>query len=143
MREPGDAGAEVELCMRNFELRVLGYLGYAPELFRCVHCGEKLLPEANSFSAAGGGALCGGCSLSQAGARPISVNAIKAMRLMSAEPFGIFQRLRLPADTAADVEGALRAHINYILERHLRMSEFLDRLKADRKRERRQAQAAL
>jgi DNA repair protein RecO (recombination protein O) len=68
--------------------------------------------------------------VTQPGARPLSVNAIKAMRLMCREPFGIFQRLRLPAETVAEIDGALRAHINYLLERQLRTVEFLDRLKA-------------
>ncbi|HVG95403.1 MAG TPA: DNA repair protein RecO [Chloroflexota bacterium] len=126
--EPGQRRAE--LSVRTFELRLLGVLGYAPELFRCVECGEPLKPEANRISASGGGTVCAGCSPTHPGARPLSVNAIKAMRLMSAEPYGVFQRLQLPAETAAEIEGALRAHINFILERQLRTAEFLDRLKA-------------
>jgi len=52
----------------------------------------------------------------------------------------VFERLRLPVEVALEVHGALRSHVNYILERQLRTSEFLDRLKADHTREVRLAQ---
>ncbi|MGI8424330.1 MAG: DNA repair protein RecO [Chloroflexota bacterium] len=137
MRErPGDAAvaARVELAARNFESKLLGHLGYAPELSTCTECRSRLSPGENRFSAATGGVLCDACGDLHPTARPISVNAIKAMRLFNQEPFGVFHRLRLPVDVAHEVHGALRAHLNFILERQLRTSEFLDRLKADHKR---------
>jgi DNA repair protein RecO (recombination protein O) len=132
-----------ELSVRAFELRLLGRLGYAPELYRCVECGELLRPVENRISASAGGTVCATCGATHPGARPISVNAIKAMRLLAGEPFDVFQRLRLPPETAAEVEGALRAHLNYILERQLRTAEFLDRLKAGQKAERNAAASAV
>ena len=142
VRDGGDASRLVELAMRSFEMRLLGALGYTPELRICVSCGQKLVPEDNRFSATGGGVVCAVCGGAQPGARPISANAIKALRLMSAEPFGVFQRLRLSEAAAQDVARALRAHITYILEKQLRTSEFLDRLKADHRREQRAAAAS-
>ena len=142
IREAGEAGSTVETAMRSFELQLLGHLGYAPELFHCVQCHERLAEGENRFSPSGGGAICPTCGATHPGARLISVNTIKAMRLMSREPFNVFRRLRLTPDQAQEVEGALRAHINFILERQLRTSEFLDRMKADRRRERRQAALA-
>ncbi|HEX2036001.1 MAG TPA: DNA repair protein RecO [Chloroflexota bacterium] len=132
---PGGPAAPVELAVRTFELQLLGRLGYAPELYHCVQCGETLRPEEIRFSPSGGGTLCRACWPTHPGARPLSVTAIKAMRLMSQGPYRTFERLRLPAETGQEIEGALRAHVGYILERQLRTSEFLDRLKADRKRQ--------
>ena len=134
---PGDAAtaARVELAARNFETKLLGHLGYAPELTHCTECRARLAPSENKFSAAAGGVLCDSCGTVQPSARPISVNAIKALRLFAQEPFGVFDRLRLPVDVALELHGTLRSHVNYILERQLRTSEFLDRLKADHKRE--------
>jgi DNA repair protein RecO (recombination protein O) len=142
IREPGEPGSAVETAMRNFELQLLGHLGYAPELMRCVQCQERLVDGENRFSPSSGGVVCANCSAVHPGGRLLSVNAIKAMRLMSQEPFGVFRRLRLTPDQSFEVEGALRSHINFILERQLRTAEFLDRMKADRKRERRQAAVA-
>ena len=134
---PGDAAvaARVELAARNFEAKLLGHLGYAPELTNCTECRARLAPADNRFSAAAGGVLCDACGTLQPSARPISVNAIKALRLFSQEPFGVYERLRMPVEVALEVHGALRSLVNYILERQLRTSEFLDRLKADHRRE--------
>ncbi len=138
----GDAsiGAQVELAARNFEAKLLGHLGYAPELSHCTECHARLSPGDNRFSAASGGMLCESCGDMQPSSRPVSVNAIKALRLLSQEPFGVFSRLRLPDQVAQEVDTTLRAHVSYILERQLRSGEFLDRLKADHKREVRLAQ---
>ncbi|MBI3972353.1 MAG: DNA repair protein RecO [Chloroflexi bacterium] len=137
-----DPGTEVELAMRSFELQLLGHLGYAPELFHCVQCNERLALGENQFTAAAGGVLCADCGRARAGARPVSVNAIKAMRLMGREPFGVFRKFHLAGESAREVDDALRSLIGYLLERQLRTAEFLDRLKADRRRERRLAEAA-
>jgi DNA repair protein RecO (recombination protein O) len=137
---PGASLAGIaELAVRQFELRLLFHLGYAPELHRCVQCGTPLDAVENRFSPAGGGVLCPSCAVTHPGALPVSVNAIKALRLFSREPFGLFQRLRVPGDVATEVEGATRAHINYVLERQLRTSEFLDRLRSDLAHEQRAA----
>jgi DNA repair protein RecO (recombination protein O) len=133
--------AQVELAARNYEAKLLGHLGYAPELNSCTECRSRLSPGDNRFSAASGGVLCESCGDLQPLSRPISVNAIKALRLFNQESFGVFQRLRLPEDVGREVDAALRSHVNYILEKQLRTGEFLDRLKADHKREVRLAHA--
>ena len=144
MAQPGEiresaedavTSAAVELSMRNFEAQLLGHLGYAPELTDCTECHARIVPGENRFSPSAGGVLCESCGDLQPSARVVSVNAIKALRLLSQEPFGVFRRLRLPDDVAREVEGALRSQVNYILERQPRTTEFLDRLKADHKRE--------
>ncbi len=126
--------AAMELALRNFEVQLLGALGYAPELLHCVQCGARLVPGDNRFSATAGGVLCEACSRGHPGAQRISVNAIKVLRLMAQEPFGIFRRLRLEPEAAREVERALRAQINHLLERQPRAAEFLDRLRAGSRR---------
>ncbi|HEV2122729.1 MAG TPA: DNA repair protein RecO, partial [Chloroflexota bacterium] len=130
----GEASEAMELCARNFEVRLLGHLGYGPELTNCTTCGRRLAVEENRFSPNEGGVLCATCGSVRPSARQISVNAIKALRLMSREPFGVYQRLHLTSDVSQEIASALRAHINFILEKQLRTSEFLDRMKADYRR---------
>lgn len=146
VREPAGAdaatAARVELALRNYEAQLLNHLGYAPELVNCTGCQTRLSPGDNRYSAASGGVLCEHCGVLQPASRPISVTAIKALRLMSQEPFGVFDRLRLPDTISRELETALRSQISFILERQPRTSEFLDRLKADHRRELRVAQAS-
>ncbi len=124
------AGPVARLAARAVELKVLGALGYAPELHACVRCAVRLQPGENAISAGAGGVLCPGCARGDGSARPISVNAIKAMRLLRTEPFGVAGRLDLPERDMRDIEHALRAHLAVTLERSLRTTDVLDRLRA-------------
>jgi recombinational DNA repair protein (RecF pathway) len=51
-----------EIVLRYFELHLLHYLGYRPQLHRCVMCNSPLKPGVNFFSASQGGVLCPHCN---------------------------------------------------------------------------------
>lgn len=123
-------GPAARLAARAAELKVLGALGYAPELYVCVRCMERLEPVENAISAAAGGTLCPRCARGDGTCRHISVSSIKAMRLLRTEPFAIASRLRLDDRDVRDIELALRAHLAVTLERSLRTTDVLDRLRA-------------
>src|SRR5919201_4612171 len=44
-----------DLVLRFYELHLLGYLGYRPQLYHCAVCQEGLTEESNRFSPAAGG----------------------------------------------------------------------------------------
>jgi DNA repair protein RecO (recombination protein O) len=46
------------LATRFFEVRMLGLMGYQPQLFHCVECRAPLTPEDQYFDAEAGGVLC-------------------------------------------------------------------------------------
>jgi hypothetical protein len=81
------------------------------------------------MSAGAGGTLCPQCARADGSSRPISVTAIKAMRLLRTEAFSIATRLRLGDQDDRDIEMALRAHLAVTLERSLRTTDVLDRLR--------------
>ena len=127
-----DAGGPAEaLVMRRFETQLLGLLGYLPELYHCTACSERLQPGRLYYSAANGGALCSDCGPGQQQARPVSVRAIKTLRLLAQRPLDYATRLQVGAGTAAEVEALLQASVTFLLERRPRAAEFLTRLKAD------------
>jgi DNA repair protein RecO (recombination protein O) len=45
----------------SFELKFVSFLGYKPELKRCINCGNTELKGANYISYSQGGVLCNGC----------------------------------------------------------------------------------
>lgn len=45
-----------------FILKLLALLGWTPELYHCVKCKKKIVPNGNLFDAARGGLICGTCS---------------------------------------------------------------------------------
>ena len=127
-----DEGGPAEaLVMRRFETQLLGLLGYLPELYHCTACSARLQPSRLYYSEASGGALCSDCGPGQQRARPVSVSAIKTLRLLAQKSLDVAARLQVSAATAAEVEELLQASVTYILERRPRAAEFLARLKAD------------
>jgi len=54
-----------ELVLRYFEIRLLEYTGYQPQLRECVSCHRALEQTVNYFSPAAGGLLCPACNLNQ------------------------------------------------------------------------------
>jgi DNA repair protein RecO (recombination protein O) len=120
-----------ELVLRYFELHLLGHLGYRPQLYECLSCKSPLKPRANLFSASGGGILCRACADTEPVTRPISVNALKVLRFLQNSDPATSNRLRLSPDLSRELEQLLTEYIRYLLEREVKSTEFMQRLKRD------------
>jgi len=118
--------ADLSLTMRFFELRLLGLVGYQPQLFQCVHCNAPLEPVVNYFSADGGGMVCPHCAENQRGMRPIALGTLKVLRYLQTRNYEECIRLQLQPSTRAEVEEVLQQYLTYLLERRLKSVEFLN-----------------
>ena len=132
----GEDATEPALLARFFELRLLMYVGYRPQLFKCVICGKLLEPIANYFSADAGGVIDPDCvgqrEMMYEHARdvqPISLNALKVLRYLQTRGWESVRTLRLSADAHAEVEALMQRYIAHHLERNLKSVEFLKTLK--------------
>ena len=45
------------VAVRYYEMRLLDYTGFRPQLFECANCGNEILPEDQYFSFTAGGAI--------------------------------------------------------------------------------------
>jgi DNA repair protein RecO (recombination protein O) len=123
-------GGTPEAVVRYFELRLLDLIGYRPELFHCLGCGEDIQPQAQFFSASEGGVLCPACGASREDAWPIRLPVLKVLRH--------YQRSDLPAALAPHVsagvhgefEQLMRHYLTHQLERELRSPPFLDQVRS-------------
>ena len=122
---------DLDLVLRFFEVNLLAHAGYQPELSRCVVCQAPLRPVAQAFSPSGGGAVCPACTPAQSGLRPLSVSAIKVLRLLQSGRFTDAARLRLSHDLAVEIEGHLRSYLRTYTERDLRALDFLNDVRRD------------
>ena len=122
-------GEDVDLSLRYFEVRLLAEAGFRPQLSACVTCGEPLKPVVNHFSVTGGGAVCPSCRPAGSGLPPISVNAVKVLRLMLRGAYAEAARLRLDDDLMQEMESTLRLAVQRQLEREPRSLQFLRELK--------------
>jgi DNA repair protein RecO (recombination protein O) len=132
-----DATTDPDLLARFFELRLLQYVGYRPQLFNCVHCGKAIEPIDNYFSAEVGGVLDPDCVQTQreriAGraydAQPISLNALKILRYLQTREWETVRGLRLNGEAMSEVETLMLRYITHHLERNLKSVDFLRELR--------------
>jgi DNA repair protein RecO (recombination protein O) len=121
-----DASRNIDLALRFYELHLLGYLGYRPQLYHCAVCQEALTEEADRFSPAGGGVLCPRCAAGDRAAMPMSLSAFKLLRFLQAQPLEAIERLNISPAVREETEQLLRAYIRRILERDLKSVAFLE-----------------
>jgi len=120
-----------ELILRYFELHLLERVGYRPQLQQCVACKTPLQPVTNSFSPSAGGVLCPVCSHSQFSIYPVSVNALKVLRLMQGSGFETVTRLKMNPELSREMELLMRNYLRYLLEREVKSVAWLDALKGE------------
>jgi DNA repair protein RecO (recombination protein O) len=119
-------GNDPYLAVRFFELRLLAWAGYQPQLFLCVRCQRSLEPVMNNcFSFEDGGVLCPRCSEGLVQAEPLSLNTLKVLRFLQTREYEVVRRLRLNPGLRTEVERLLYRYIVYVLERNLKSVEFL------------------
>ncbi len=124
-----DAGAPPELLARGYELHLLAVLGFRPQLSCCVSCQGELRPQEHAFSALLGGVLCPRCRGEDLQARPLSLEALKALRYLQRGGLEEAIRLRLRPACREEIAGLLQTYIRTILERDLRAASFLEELR--------------
>lgn len=117
-----------EMLIHYFEMHLLTFAGYKPELMKCVVCGKPLEPVVNAFSPNSGGMLCSTCTLTRF-CYPISVNALKVLRLLQSEDYATVRRIKLTPELASELKTVIRNYIRYLLEQEVKSVEFMDSLK--------------
>ncbi len=118
-----------ELVLHYFELHLLNEAGFRPQLGQCVACQALLEPEANYFSPHAGGMLCPTCRPTQPVAYPVSVNALKVLRLLQKDDYETANRLKLDAGLSRELEEITRVYFRYLLEREVKSVAWLDNLR--------------
>ena len=125
------AAGKVDTVLRYLEMQLLGLAGFRPQLVSCVNCQKTLAATPNHFSPSAGGVLCPSCGPEVAGSRPLSVNALKVMRVLQGSSFAEVSRVRIGLALAQEVEMHLRAYLIHVLERDVRSAAFIDRLRRE------------
>jgi DNA repair protein RecO (recombination protein O) len=118
-----------ELVLRYFELNLLEYAGYRPQLRECVTCHKTLDQNTNYFSPAAGGLLCPACSSNLPFSYPLSVNAQKVLRLLQSSEYIEVSRVKIDGELAREIENVISGYIKYLLEREVKSAAWLDTLR--------------
>jgi DNA repair protein RecO (recombination protein O) len=118
-----------DLAVRYYEVRLLDLVGFRPQLFTCVVCGEQIRPENQYFSAELGGVLCPTCGKRTPGVRPVSMLALKYLRHFQRSNYAEAARAPLTTGLNREMENLMQHYLTYQLERGLNTPTFLRRVR--------------
>jgi DNA repair protein RecO (recombination protein O) len=118
-----------ELVLRYFELHLLNEVGYRPQLQQCVSCRSILEPVTNSFCSSAGGILCPNCRQTQPLTYPLSVNALKVLRLLQSSNYTTVGKLKMNPELSHELNEVMKDYLKYLLEREVKSAAWLDTLR--------------
>ena len=119
-----------ELLVRCFEMEMLTYVGYQPELHWCIECRQRLEPDDHLFNCAMGGIMCPECrTWSGDPLIPLSLNTMKVLRFIQREGYQRASALNVPKRTLMEAERLMRTYIRYTLDRDVKAGTFMNLVK--------------
>lgn len=110
-----------------FEIRLLDYLGYQPQIDSCTGC-DKLLENMSSFSAVAGGVLCSNCETRYSDLIPINKTDLKILDQLRATDLRELDNFVVRADSYKVIQKILMNFIETRLDHPIKSRVFLDNL---------------
>jgi DNA repair protein RecO (recombination protein O) len=123
------ASADPWTVLRYYEIHLLDFLGFRPQLFECANCGAEIEAEDQFFSPAAGGILCPRCGTGLPGAWPISMDALRYLRHFQRSDYAGAQRAQPGPEVRAETETLMQKYFTYLLERALNSPDFLKQIR--------------
>lgn len=104
-----------------FFWNLVSFLGYKPELYSCLVCQKKLLPEILWFLPQQGGIVCWRClknlpDLKELKIEEIKVETVKILRILCDENGGFLNRLRVEKNDLQNLETISSFYYNFLKE---------------------------
>jgi DNA repair protein RecO (recombination protein O) len=119
------------LAVRYYEMRLLDWLGFRPQLFTCANCESQIEAVDQFFSLAAGGVICPRCGSGLPGLWDISVEALKYLRHFQRSGYAEASRAHPTLGVQRELETLMQAFFTYLLERELNTPGFLKRIRSD------------
>lgn len=115
------------LMPRWFEVQVLRMNGFLPAINECVDCSAQLEPQGHVFSPSRGGIVCPECRASESDVLlPASLNTVKLLRHMARAKWDAVRPISAGEDDVRQVGRILKEHLQFVLDRNLRTTAFMD-----------------
>ncbi len=119
----------METIIKAYEMKLLYYSGYKPELEHCVHCGTSELGSSR-FSSSEGGILCRNCFQQDLYAMKISPVTIRVMQYLITQDLEQIAKLMIRPEVMEELDKITRNYIGTHLEKSAFKSlEFLNHIK--------------
>ncbi|MFO7152214.1 MAG: DNA repair protein RecO [Bacillota bacterium] len=116
---------DLPLMARAFELKLMALLGFAPQVFCCVNCGEKRMENA-WFGSLSGGILCEKCKDRDEKAIKISKETLAVMRHILKKRYEELAKLQVNSQIKGELKKVNLDFVLHQLERKPRTLRFLE-----------------
>lgn len=118
-------GEDAWLVVRYYEMRLLDFLGFRPQLVECANCSREIQAEGQYFSFSAGGAICPRCGQGLPNLARISVDALKYLRHFQRSSYAVSKKAQPTSAVRDEVEMLMQGYFTYLLERELNSPGFL------------------
>ncbi len=116
--------------VRSFEMRLLGLLGFQPELNVCLKCRTKDLPQDIYFSPAEGGIICLKCHTYDKNTTKVSRTSINTLKFL--QNYNLKASLSIDPKEIEKIGNLVNFYIQFILEADLKSKKVIRKLKLAR-----------
>lgn len=123
------SGEDPWLSVRYYEMRLLDFLGFRPQLFECANCGREIKAQDQFFSFLSGGVICPRCGRGLPNLTSITVDALKYLRHFQRSSYAESKQARPSSDVRDEVETLMQGYFTYLLERELNSPGFLKQVR--------------
>ncbi len=113
-----------KLVASCFQIKLLREVGYLPELYQCVRCGERLSENNNYLAPNLGGLVDKNCSQVSVINRPIERDVIKVIRFLNREELENVNKLNLLRLDIRAITQILNYYTVFYLEKDLGAEKF-------------------
>lgn len=110
-----------------FQLKLLEYVGFLPQLDACVSCSSPALKDA-CFSVRMSGLLCANCRDADMQAAPLSKGAIASINMIRKQDPDKLGRSMMTSEISGELKKLLDKFIAYHLGEHLKTNDFIKQL---------------
>ncbi|NLM39164.1 MAG: DNA repair protein RecO [Firmicutes bacterium] len=117
------------LAARAFEVRLMHALGYSPQLYHCIGCGEAVTD--NLLFTAEGGLVCRSCSSDYTNVMPLSNGTWELMKRLIEWDVNRIGILHPTPGALAELKALMRKYIDFRLDYPLKSLDFLETIKSD------------
>ena len=117
------------LAIRYYEIRLLDFLGFRPQLLKCANCGRELIAEDQYFSFSAGGVICPNCGRGLPGLSRISMQTLKYLRHFQRSTYAEAARAQPDPEVRKETEILMQGYFTFLLERELNTPGFMKRVK--------------
>jgi len=114
-----------ETVVHFFEVRLLDLLGFRPQLFECVECGDSIIEQDQYFSPLLGGVLCPKCGGYQGEAWPVEKDELRYFRHFQRSQWGQVANIVVPVEIESKLADLITRYFTYLLERKLNSPTFI------------------